>query len=113
VAVSRLVFHRAGEPVGDFRKAWRKACKAAKLPGLLFHDLRRSAVRNMDRAGVAQTVAMKVTGHKSPSMWRRYRITSTDEVRDALARTQTAIRAQREYASNVVALRPAADIAKA
>src|SRR5262245_7154235 len=57
-------------------------------------------------AGVAQTVAMKVTGHKTPSMWRRYRITSADEVRDALARTQTAIRAQREQARNVLEVVP-------
>ena len=54
-------------------------------------------------------MAMKVTGHRTPSMWRRYRITSTDEVRDALARTQGAIRAHREQAHNVVELRPAAD----
>ena len=113
VALSSLVFHRAGEPVGDFRKAWRNARKAAKLPGLLFHDLRRSAVREMDKAGVKQTVAMRVTGHKTPSMWRRYRITSTDEVRDALAQTQTAIRAQQEQARNVVELRRAAEGHKA
>lgn len=86
---------------------------AARLPGLLFHDLRRSAVREMDRAGVKQTVAMKITAHKTPSMWRRYRITSTEEVRDALALTQTAIRAQQDQARNVVALRPANEGGKA
>jgi integrase len=83
------------------------------MPGLLFHDLRRSAVREMDRAGVRQTVAMKITGHKTSSMWRRYRITSVEEVRDALALTQTAIRAQQDQASNVVALRPASEGGKA
>ena len=109
VTLATHVFHRAGEPVGDFRKAWATACEDANLPGLLFHDLRRSAVREMDRAGVAQTVAMKVTGHRTPSMWRRYRITSAEEGRDALTRTQGAIRAQRDQERNVVALRPVAD----
>lgn len=56
---------------------------------------------------------MKVTGHRIPSMWRRYRITSGEEVRDALTRTQGAIRAQREQERNVVELRPVADGASA
>ena len=69
-----LVFHRHRRPVGSFRNAWAAACKAAGVPGLLFHDLRRSAVRNFERAGVSQAVAMKITGHKTASVYRRYRI---------------------------------------
>jgi integrase len=64
-----LVFHRDGRPVGSFRKAGASACKAAGVPGLLFHDLRRSAVRNFERAGVSQAVAMKITGHKTASVY--------------------------------------------
>ena len=99
------MFHHVGQPIGDFRKAWTTACRHAKNSGLLFHNLRRSAVGEMDRARVRQTVARKITGHKTPAMWRRYRITSVEEVRDALALTQTAIRAQRDQTSNLVTLR--------
>jgi integrase len=73
-SLSPVVFHQAGAPIKDFRKVWRKACEAAGVAGTLFHDLRRSAVRNMDRAGVSQTVAMALSGHKTASVYRRYRI---------------------------------------
>jgi len=58
-----LIFHRAGRPVGPFHDLWNSAVKAAGLtPGRLFHDLRRSAVRNLIRSGVDQTTAMKSRG---------------------------------------------------
>ncbi len=67
--LSEYVFHRDGRPIGDFRKAWATACAEAKLPGLLFHDFRPSAARNMDRTGrVRQTVAVRITGHETDSM---------------------------------------------
>jgi integrase len=100
------VFHRAGDPIKDFRGAWRKACTAAKQPGLLFHDLRRSAVRNLVAAGVDQAVAMRITGHKTASVFQRYRIVADDDVRSALERTEAAN--NRTPASNVVELRPEA-----
>jgi integrase len=99
------VFHRAGQPILDFRGAWRKACAAAKVPGLLFHDLRRSAVRNLVGAGVDQAVAMRITGHKTASVFQRYRIVADDDVRAALERTEAANKAA--PASNVIALRQA------
>lgn len=78
------IFHRGGKPLGDWRKVWRKACKAAEAPGLLFHDLRRSAVRNLTRRGVPAVVAMQITGHRTRSVFDRYDIPTTDEARDAL-----------------------------
>jgi len=68
------------------REAWRTACRAAGLPGLLVHDLRRSAVRNMERAGVPRSTAMKMTGHKTESVYRRYAIVSDADLQDAARR---------------------------
>ena len=68
------VFHRGGKQIRNMFKAWDTACTAAGLPGSWFHDLRRSAVRNLERAGVPQSTAMKLTGHKTASVYRRYAI---------------------------------------
>jgi integrase len=92
-ALSPHVFHRTGRPIVDFRKHWANARAKVGLVGLLFHDLRRSAVRNMDRAGVSQVVAMSITGHKTVSVYQRYRIVNEDDRREALERTQEAMNA--------------------
>lgn len=84
--LARHVFHRHGEPVGDFRKAWQTALQKAGLSETrLFHDLRRSAVREMVDAGVDQGTAMRLSGHETASMFRRYNIVDTNRLRDALA----------------------------
>ena len=93
-ALSPRVFHLRGASVGDFRKAWATACDKAKVPGRLFHDLRRTAVRNMVRAGVPQTVAMKISGHRTAAVFRRYDITTEGDIRDAMRRTQAHIARQ-------------------
>jgi integrase len=98
-----VVFHRKGQPIRTFRKAWQRACSAAGFPALLFHDLRRSAVRNLVGAGVDQVTAMKIFGHKTASVFQRYRIVTDDDVRAALERTEAA--AKLAAARNVVVLR--------
>jgi integrase len=72
-----------GQPVRDFRGAWDALLRVAKLPGLLFHDLRRSAVRNMIRRGVPQKTARQISGHKTESVFSRYNIVSEDDIADA------------------------------
>jgi integrase len=88
VLVTDLVFHRAGAPLVDFRKTWASACKAAGVTGKLFHDLRRTAVRNMVRAGVPQSVAQEISGHQTSAVFKRYDITSQDDKRRALQARQ-------------------------
>jgi integrase len=124
-------------PMGSLRKAWKTACvrtglgrflcrkcggevdakrrcamcqarcKNPRYAGLIFHDLRRSGVRNLDRAGVPQHVAMKISGHKTDSIYRRYNITSSRDLKEAGRRvnayvseriSQTLVKAEDETA---------------
>jgi len=68
------VFHWQGERIQKLRRSWTSACRRAGMPGRLVHDFRRTAVRNLIRAGVQQAIAMKITGHKTDSIFRRYLI---------------------------------------
>jgi len=83
-----FVFHRDGEPVQEFRKSWATACAKAGVAGTRYHDLRRSCARNLTQAGVPRELAKKVTGHVSDSMWERYNIVVTDDLRAALEKTE-------------------------
>ena len=81
---SAFVFHVGGHRVWDFDEKWPKATKAAGIPGRLFHDYRRTAVRDLVRAGVPQAIAMSITGHKTDAVFRRYNITSDVDKQDAV-----------------------------
>ena len=71
-----------GDPVKDFRVAWDKMCKAAKV-NIDPHDFRRTAVRNLVRSGVSEKVAMRISGHVTRSVFDRYDIGSEDDLVDA------------------------------
>lgn len=68
------VFHRKGKRTLDFRKAWRNAVRGAGIAGRIPHDFRRTAVRNLERSGVPRSMAMKLVGHKTEAIYRRYAI---------------------------------------
>jgi integrase len=99
IILSPLVFFRqkgrgvpkAGAPVKQFRKAWKEACEAAEKLDALFHDFRRTAVRNMIRAGVDRKVAMMISGHKTESVFNRYNITDDRDLEDAVRKTDAYI----------------------
>jgi len=92
-----LVFHRMRSfgnnrrnrrphPVGDFRKVWSAACEKIGLDSLLFHDLRRSGIREMVRSGYSEQTAMEISGHRTNETFRRYNIQDLEDQRRAADR---------------------------
>jgi integrase len=86
----RMVADGRGGPLEPQRiksitKAFKAACRAANIHGRIPHDLRRTAVRNLDRAGVPRSVAMAMVGHKTEAIYRRYRIVDGADLRQAAA----------------------------
>jgi len=102
------IFHRNGKRMGEFRKVWRRACEEAGVSGKLFHDFRRSAVRNMIRAGVNPDIARQISGHRTPAIFSRYNIIDEADLRRAIEQTSGYL-ASLPVKSNVLLLRTVAD----
>jgi site-specific recombinase XerD len=101
-AVIPWVFCRPdGVRIYRFYEPWRDACKAAGIQRIP-HDFRRTAVRNLERAGVPRTTAMAMIGHKTESIYRRYSIVDQARLEMGTAKLEAMQKAQRSAGSNLV-----------
>ena len=92
---------KRSRPIVRFEKAFRVACRAAGCPGKLLHDFRRTACRNLVRAGVSERVAMRLTGHKTRSVFERYNIVSDGDLGTAASRLDAASGRPHRYDARV------------
>ena len=85
-----------GAQIKSFYESWRAAVKNAGFPDLLFHDLRRSAVRNMvEKIGMSEKRAMEISGHKTRSCFERYHIVSLADIQESGQKMDKWMKAQR------------------
>jgi integrase len=99
------LFHREGRPVGSFRKVWMSACERAGLAGKIPHDFRRTAVRNLERAGVPRSAAMAMVGHRTQSIYSRYAIADETMLKDGAVRLAALHAADAQRPAKVIPLR--------
>lgn len=82
------LFHRNGQPIKSFRRAYLTACKRAGLANRIPHDFRRTAIRNLERSGIPRSAAMAMVGHLTESVYRRYAIVDERMLNDAGTKLQ-------------------------
>lgn len=100
------VFHRDGKPIKDYYGGWDRACRLAGYPDRVAHDLRRTAVRNLERAGVSRSAAMKMTGHKTEAVYRRYAIVDETMLREGADKLAAYQSGTRNSGGAVIPLKP-------
>lgn len=102
--IPRLFHHDDGSPIRDFRIAWHNACRRAALSGAIPHDFRRSAVRNLERAGVPRSAAMAMVGHRTQSIYSRYAIVDEAMLKEGAAKLATLRQTDRQRSNKVIPL---------
>ncbi|HEU5195767.1 MAG TPA: hypothetical protein VFW70_13580 [Methylomirabilota bacterium] len=90
--------------MNGFAKSWRQACREAGLPGRIFHDPRRTAVRTLQRVGVPTATAMELVGHRTMSIYKRYSITDEVMLREGAAKLAAYAESKVKAATEAAAL---------